>query len=304
MPLLRTTSQHRIWIVSLFCYMLLFCSISAGETGRELLWPEGAPDAKGTSDDDMPILTIYRPAANAATGAAIIVCPGGGYAHLAVVHEGEDIAIWLNSIGITAAVLEYRHSTRGYGHPAPLHDAQRAIRSIRSRAGELNINPERVGILGFSAGGHLASTAATHFDYGDPGASDPVERISCRPDFAVLCYAVIAFDEPYTHKGSQRNLIGEDAPAELIRSLSNEKQVTAETPPTFLFHTDGDTGVPAENSVYFYLALRAAGVPAEMHIYRSGRHGVGLGREISGTSDWSHACERWMRGLGLLSREE
>jgi acetyl esterase/lipase len=282
--------------------MLLFCSICAGEDRREPLWPEGAPDAKGTSEDDTPTLTIYRPAANAATGAAVIVCPGGGYGHLAVVHEGVDIAIWLNSIGVTAAVLEYRHQNRGYGHPAPLHDAQRAIRTIRSRAGDMDIDPGRIGILGFSAGGHLASTAATHFDHGDPGASDPVERISCRPDFAVLCYAVIAFDEPYSHKGSQRNLIGEDAPVELIRNLSNEKQVTAETPPTFLFHTDEDTAVPAENSVNFYLALRRAGVPGELHVYRSGRHGIGLGRDIPGTADWSQTCERWMMGLGLLTR--
>jgi acetyl esterase/lipase len=174
---------------------------------------------------------------------------------------------------------------------------------VRARADEWKIDPKRIGVMGFSAGGHLASTAATHFDPGKPDAEDPIERVSCRPDFAILCYAVIAFDEPYTHRGSQRNLLGEDPDPELVRSLSNEKQVTPETPPTFLFHTDEDTGVPAENSVQFYLALRRAKVPAEMHIYRQGRHGLGLAPDTPGTSNWPKECEDWMRGLGLLDRK-
>ena len=197
---------------------------------------------------------------------------------MAVDHEGRQIAEWLNSIGVAGFVLEYRHHGRGYRHPAPLDDAQRAIRTVRARAAEWKVDPQRIGIMGFSAGGHLASTAGTHFDRGNPAAEDPIARASCRPDFLILCYAVIAFGEPYTHRGSQENLIGKNAPADLVRSLSNEKQVTKETPPTFLFHTDADTAVPAENSIYFYLALRKAGVPAELHVFRPGQHGLGLAK--------------------------
>jgi len=266
----------------------------------ELLWPNGAPDAKGDAAADKPTLTFYLPEADKATGAAVVICPGGGYGGLAVGHEGHDIAQWFQSMGVAGVILEYRMRGRGYGHPVPLHDAQRAIRTVRSRAKELRIDPQKIGIMGFSAGGHLASTAGTHFDAGNPQSPDPIERVSCRPDFMILCYAVIAFGEPHTHYGSQHNLIGKDADPELVRSLSNEKQVTPETPPTFLFHTDADTGVPSENSVYFYLALRKAKVPAEMHIYRTGPHGVGLGKNIPGTCQWSKACEEWLRGQGLL----
>ena len=200
-------------------------------------------------------------------------------------------------------VLEYRHHGRGYEHPAPLQDAQRAIRTVRARAEEFKIDPRRIGVLGFSAGGHLASTAGTHFDRGDPSAADPIERASCRPDFMVLCYAVIALGEPYSHGGSQNNLLGKNPPLELVRSLSNEKQVTKDTPPTFLFQTDEDKAVPAENSVYFYLALRKAGVPAELHIFRTGRHGLGLAANTPGTSEWPKCCENWLRGQGFLGKK-
>lgn len=229
-----------------------------------------------------------------------MVCPGGGYGFLAVGHEGKDIAEWFNGMGVAAMILEYRHRNRGYGHPAPLQDAQRAIRTVRARADELKIDPQKIGIMGFSAGGHLASTAGTHFDKGNPDAKDPVERVSCRPDFMILCYPVIALGEAFTHRGSQHNLIGKDADPELVRSLSNEKQVTAETPPTFLFHTDEDRGVPAENSVFFYLALRRAKVPAELHVFRPGGHGLGLAPKTPGTSIWPKCCEAWLRGQGLL----
>jgi len=205
-------------------------------------------------------------------------------------------------MGVAGFIVDYRHRRKGYGHPAPLQDAQRAIRTVRARGKPWGVEPDRIGVMGFSAGGHLASTAGTHFDSGDPDAADPVQRVSCRPDFMILCYPVIAFDEPFTHKGSQRNLLGDDADPALVRSLSNEKQVTPETPPTFLFHTDEDKGVPSENSVFFYLALRRAGVPAELHVYRAGRHGVGLGRDLPGTGTWPERCEDWMRGLGLLDK--
>lgn len=282
--------------------LLLTCGAlsTAAEPTKELLWPDGAPGAKGDRPEDKPTLTFCLPAKDKATGTAVVVCPGGGYGHLATGHEGSDIAAWFNEMGVAAVILEYRHRNRGYGHPAPLKDAQRAIRTVRARAKELGVDPAKIGIMGFSAGGHLASTAGTHFDQGDADAEDPIERVSCRPDFMILCYPVVAFDEPYTHYGSQRNLIGENPDPELVRSLSNEKQVTAETPPTFLFHTDEDTAVPSENSVYFYLALRKAKVPAELHVFRTGRHGLGLARDVPGTKAWPQCCREWMRGRGLL----
>jgi len=282
---------------------LLASPILAAEPKVELLWPDGAPGAKGERPEDKPALTIYLPEEAKATGTAVCICPGGGYGFLAVDHEGHQIARWFNAMGVAGFIVDYRHRNKGYGHPAPLQDAQRAIRTVRARADEWGINPKQIGVMGFSAGGHLASTAATHFDSGNAQAQDPIERASCRPDFAILCYAVIMFDEPYTHRGSQRNLLGDAPDPGLVRSLSSEKQVTPETPPTFLFHTDEDTGVPPENSVYFYLALRRAKVPAEMHIYREGRHGLGLAPDMPGTGNWPKQCEDWMRGLGLLEKK-
>ena len=236
-------------------------ALLADEPKVELLWPQGAPGAVGNEDGDKPTLTIWQPSTEKATGCAIVICPGGGYGHLAVDHEGKQIAEWLNSLGVTAFMLKYRLAPR-YRHPAPLMDAQRAIRTVRARAAEFKVDPQRVGILGFSAGGHLTSTAATHFDNGKSDAQDAIEKVSCRPDFAVLCYPVISFTTPYTHVGSRENLLGKDADAKLIESLSNELQVTDKTPPTFLFHTNEDAGVVPENSVLFYLALRKAKVPA------------------------------------------
>ena len=277
--------------------------LAAAGPNVELLWPHGAPGAKGDAAADKPTLTIYLADEAKANGAAVVICPGGGYGGLAVDHEGHAIAKWLNSIGAAGFICEYRHRGKGYGHPAPLQDAQRAIRTVRARAAEWKIDPARIGIIGFSAGGHLASTAGTHFDEGDPSVQDPIARASCRPDFLILCYPVIAFDEPFTHRGSQRNLLGNDADPALVRSLSNEKQVTSRTPPTFLFHTDADKGVPAENSVVFYLALRRAGVPAELHVFQRGRHGLGLAADTPGTSAWPKCCQAWLRGRGLLEKE-
>ena len=287
----------------LFSLLLLFAVndlLLAEQPKVELLWPRGAPGAKGEQPADKPTLIIFLPEEAKAVGTAVVICPGGGYGGLAVDHEGRQIAQWFNQFGVAGFMLEYRHRGRGYGHPAPLQDAQRAIRTVRARAAEWKIAPDRIGIMGFSAGGHLASTAGTHFDKGDPNSADPIERASCRPDFLILCYPVIAFDEPYTHRGSQVNLLGKNADPALVRSLSNEKQVTAETPPTFLFHTDADSGVPAENSVQFYLALRRAHVPAEMHIYRAGQHGLGLAAGVHGTSTWPDRLKDWMQVQTLL----
>ncbi|WP_246119996.1 alpha/beta hydrolase [Blastopirellula retiformator] len=273
----------------------------AAEPKRELLWPAGAPGAKGEAENDKPVVTIYLADGANKTDCGVVVLPGGGYGHLALGHEGVDIAKWYNSFGVSAFVVEYRHSGKGYAHPAPMQDAQRAIRMVRAGAKEFGVSPDKIGVMGFSAGGHLASTVATHFDGGDAQSADPIARVSSRPDFAILCYPVIAFDQPFTHRGSQRNLIGQNPDPELVKSLSNELQVTSDTPPTFLFHTSEDTGVPPQNSIVFYEALQKAKVPAEMHIFAKGRHGVGLAANIPGTNAWPKLCEAWMEGLGVLS---
>lgn len=293
-------------IFSLLAFALLaaFAPILAqapdsGSHPRESLWPQGAPGAAGTEDADKPSLTVYLPQPDKASGAAVVICPGGGYGHLAVDKEGAAIAEWLNSLGVAGFVLRYRIAPR-YHHPAPLQDAQRALRTVRSRAAEWHVDPNRIGIMGFSAGGHLASTAGTHFDKGNPSAEDPIDRVGCRPDFLILCYPVITFTELSRHRGSMRNLLGESPDPKLVENLSNERQVTRETPPTFLFHTNSDTGVPAENSVLFYLALRKAGVPAEMHIYEQGPHGVGLAAADPVLSSWPRRCADWMGVRGLL----
>jgi acetyl esterase/lipase len=265
----------------------------------ELLWPDGAPGAVGNEDIDKPTLTPYLVPAGRGTGTAVVVCPGGGYLHLAMDHEGEQVARWLNSLGVEAFVLKYRLGPK-YHHPVELGDAQRAIRTVRARAAEFRVMPDRVGIMGFSAGGHLASTAGTHFDAGKASDADPTERVGSRPDFLILGYPVISFG-PYAHKGSPRALLGDNPDPKLVESLSNELQVTAQTPPTFLFHTTEDKTVPVENSVLFYLALRKAGVPAEMHIYERGPHGVGLAATDEALSTWPGRLADWLRGRGLLN---
>jgi acetyl esterase/lipase len=268
--------------------LLLAGAVALAQTPEtRLLWPNGAPGALGGEDADKPALTICLPPAEKASGAAVVVCPGGGYAHLSMDHEGKQIAEWLNARGIAAFVLRYRLGPR-YRHPIELGDAQRALRMVRALATEFRVAPDRIGVWGFSAGGHLAATLGTHFDAGDPQAVDPVERASCRPDFMILAYAVISMSAQYTHGGSLRNLLGDSPDPKLVESLSNEKQVTSQTPPTFLFQTDSDRVVPSENSVLFYLALRKAGVPAELHIYERGNHGVGL------------AQQDWLRNRGAI----
>jgi len=252
----------------------------------------------------MSVLRVYPAPPELATGAGIVVCPGGGYWLHATDHEGQQVAKWLNRIGVSAFVLHYRLGKQ-HPHPAPLQDAQRALRHVRAHATELGVAPDRIGIMGFSAGGHLASTAATHFDAGDPASADPVERVSSRPDFAILGYPVITLSEPFRHDGSRRNLLGDRADdPELVDALSNEKQVTAETPPTFLFHTTEDGAVPVENSLAFYAALRRAGVPAELHVYQFGPHGVGLAPGDPVLASWTDRLADWLRTTGLLSGAE
>jgi len=280
---------------------------SANQPARpvELLWPGGAPGAVGQEPRDKPTLTVYLPAAERANGTAVIVIPGGGYGFLAIDHEGQQPAEWLNSLGVAAFVLNYRIAPR-YHHPAPLQDAQRAMRTVRARAKEWGLHADRIGTWGFSAGGHLASTVATHFDAGksdseDP-SEDPIDRVSCRPDFLILAYPVITMNPTTTHMGSRRNLLGEEPDPKLASNLSNDTQVRSDTPPTFLFHTNEDKAVQPENSILFYLALRKAGVPAELHIYEKGAHGVGLAAKNPTLSSWPGRLADWLQGRGLIKQ--
>jgi len=315
-------AKHGVRIAVLMCATVLLgaCATwtkSAPQPAQpkvELLWPDGAPGALGNEERDKPSLTIWLPPEEKANGAAVVICPGGGYGALAIDHEGRQVAEWLNSLGVAAFMLKYRLAP-AYHHPAMLQDAQRAIRTVRYWAANpqftiqnstLNIDSNRIGIVGFSAGGHLASTAGTHFDAGNPNAADPIERMSCRPDFMILVYPVVSLSTKYAHGGSRNNLLGKNPDPALVESLSNEKQVTAETPPTFLIHTNADTGVPPENSILFYLALREAKVPAELHIYEKGPHGFGMARDAKRydpvLSTWPDRCAAWMRGRGLLEK--
>jgi len=263
-----------------------------------VLWHGGAPGAVGNETIDIPTLTPYLPPRDKMTGAAIIVCPGGGYTHLAD-HEGGLVAEWLNSLGVTAFVLKYRLGPR-YHHPAPMQDAARAIRIVRARAAEWGLDPQRIGILGFSAGGHLASTAGTHFDSGNPNAADAIERVSSKPNIMILIYPVITMRDK-THAGSRKNLLGDDPAPALVTLLSNDEQVTKETPPAFLVHTSNDDAVPVENSLLFVNALRRASVPFEFHLYERGPHGFGLGGKDPILATWPDRCAGWLRLHGFVS---
>lgn len=247
------------------------------------LWPDGAPGAKGTEPHDIPSVQAYLPKDADAPSAAIVVCPGGGYGGLAP-HEGHDYALWLNKHGIAAFVLKYRLGSKGYRHPMMVNDAARCVRLVRASSEKWKVDPKRVGIMGSSAGGHLASTLLTHFDAGNPSAEDPIEKESSRPDLGILCYPVISMG-PWSHGGSRRNLLGEKPNPKLIWDLSNELQVTPDTPPTFLWHTAEDKAVPVENSLMFAAALQKAGVPMDLHVYQNGRHGIGLANDHPWTKD-------------------
>jgi acetyl esterase/lipase len=264
-----------------------------------VLWPDGAPGAVGSEPLDVPTLTPYLPPKQKASGAAVIVCPGGGYNHLAD-HEGGPVGEWLSTLGITAFVLKYRFGPR-YRHPAPLLDAARAIRTVRARASEWGIDPKRIGILGFSAGGHLAATIGTHFDSGQAEASDPIERVSSRPDLMILIYPVITMRD-FTHSGSKKMLLGDNPSPDMVALLSNDEQVTKDTPPAFLVHTADDPGVPVENSLRFAAALRRNRVAVEIHIYEHGPHGFGLGGSDPILSTWPQRCAEWLRAHGFVSK--
>lgn len=264
------------------------------------LWEGDAPDALGKEAKDIPTLTPYFPPAAKATGAAIIICPGGGYAALAP-HEGVHYALWLNEQGIAGFVLKYRLGSSGYKHPAMMQDALRAIRYVRAHAEKWGLDPNRIGIMGSSAGGHLAATALTHFDGEDTESADPVDRVSSRPDLGVLCYPVITMG-PDTHAGSRHFLLGDDPDPELIELLSNEKQVTDQTPPVFIFHTFKDAAVKLENAMEFAAALRRHRVPFAFHIYSRGAHGMGLGSaqwDPGHRHLWTQECVLWLQEQGF-----
>jgi len=265
-----------------------------------LLWPDGAPGAKGDADIDKPTLTVYLPTGPNATRTGVVIAPGGGYVHLAIAKEGSDYAQWLKARGVAAFVLQYRLGPK-YHYPAELEDAQRAIRMVRAHATEYGIDADRVGMWGSSAGGHLAATAGTHFHAGKPAAVEAIERQGDRPDFLILAYPVITFEAPSLHRGSKLYLLGEHPNPKLVRSLSDETQVTKSTPPTFLFATTDDKTVPVMNSVMFYSALVKAGVPAEMHLFQHGGHGAGLAAANPDLNVWPDLLARWMRERGYMA---
>jgi acetyl esterase/lipase len=293
--------------------LTVFCTLStAGQNTILPLWEDDPPNYRETGEVtiwdtsdivrirnvQLPDIALYLPSKRNATGEAVVICPGGGYARLAYDWEGSDVARWLSSQGIAAFVLKYRlpgSKSNIVPHKSPLLDAQRAIRLVRFNAKLWNVDPGKVGIMGFSAGGHLASTLSTHYDAGNPDSSDPVDMVSCRPDFSILVYPVISFSSEFSHSGSRKNLIGEDADQELARYYSNELQVTGDTPPAILIHSQDDQGVPVENSILYYKALRVNNIPSELHIYPYGGHGYSLANGKGHLSTWPDRVIQWIR---------
>ncbi|MGI9240646.1 MAG: alpha/beta hydrolase [Verrucomicrobiales bacterium] len=283
--------MNRIFLGCL--YNLIFVGIAVAEPTEIPLWPDGlGGDGAGEVS-----LFAHLPDAGEGLRPAIVVCPGGGYGGVVMSYEGNEVAEWFADLGFAAFVLRYRVAP--HHHPAQMHDVQRAMQFVRAGAADYSIDPQRIGVIGFSAGGHLAAMAGTKFAEADPASPDPVMRVSSRPDFMILAYPVISTEEGVGHAGSTRNLLGSDPSDELLESMSLEKQVTAETPPTFIFQTDQDKIVPAENSILFYSALRRAGVSAEFHSFREGPHGVGLGRH-EGSKIWSKLLQIWLERSAYL----
>lgn len=272
------------------------------------LWPEGVPGAKDVgpevlkdgrlSNVSVPTLTYLAPAVDRPNGTAVIIAPGGGYAVLSFEREGIQYGRWLGSHGVTTFVLKYR--LREFGHPAPLQDVLRAVRLVRTHAAELGVDPNRIGVMGSSAGGHLAASAGTLFDHADGRTGAELDATPARPDFLILMYPVITLDDPVAHAGSRRSLLGAQPTADQIQLLSVEKQITASTPPTLLIHTQEDKSVPVENSLLFYQALTRAGVPAELYAFERGSHGMGMRAGLGTASDWPARAAEWLRARGLL----
>jgi acetyl esterase/lipase len=257
------------------------------------LWSNGAPGKLRDRPQDIPTLTAYLPAPELRNGASMLILPGGGYENLAD-HEGAGYAEWFVKQGVACYVLEYRLASSGYRHPAMLQDVTRGLRMVRAFARRDGLDPTRIGIIGSSSGGHLAARLLTHFEAGNPAAPDLVERESSRPDLGILCYPVITMGE-FTHAGSHQNLLGDNPPADLVVLLSNEKHVTAQTPPCFIWSTGEDKLVPVENSLMFADALRRAGVPFDLHIFEQGEHGLGMGRRGPPAPPWTDPLLFWLR---------
>ncbi|MCW3114687.1 MAG: alpha/beta hydrolase [Segetibacter sp.] len=301
--------------VTLFSTFIVLSTLVNAQEITVSLWPAGKlPNYQKTTETEKsdstdivriskvqnPEIAVFLPSKKHATGQAVVICPGGGYGILAYNWEGTDVAKWLNSKGITGIVLKYRlpnSKSNIVPDKSPLMDAQRAIRMVRANADKWNLKKDKIGIMGFSAGGHLASTAATHFDNGNSNSPDSVERYSSRPDFAILMYPVITMSKPTMHSGSKNSLIGQNANSELSNFYSAELNVTKETPPTFLAHATDDKGVPVENSLMFYQALKDHNIPVEMHLYPKGGHGFGLALGIPETESWTDRCIDWLRNL-------
>lgn len=273
------------------------------------LWPEGVPNAKPelgeeinteshTSNVSVPTLTFYAPAVDRPNGTAVIICPGGGYTNLSIAREGVQYANWLSTLGVTSFVLKYRMAE--FGHPAPLQDVLRAVRILRSRAADFKINPDRIGVMGSSAGGHLCASAGTLFNHAAGKTGAPLDAVNARPDFLILMYPVITMKDPFAHAGSRKSLLGAHPSAELLQLMSVEDQVTSATPPTLLIHTQEDRSVPVENSIVFYQALTRAHVPAEMYLFERGSHGMGMRDGLGTASNWPKRAEAWLRARGLL----
>jgi acetyl esterase/lipase len=289
---------------STLAVMLLFSSLILGRAEIQApvpLWPAGAPGALGTNENDIPTITAYLPDAGTSAGAAMVICPGGGYAGLAG-HEGRDYALWLNQHGVAGFVLKYRLGSHGYRHPSMLLDAARAVRWVRAHASDFKLDAHRIGIMGSSAGGHLASTLLTHFDGGNTNSADRVEQQSSRPDLGILCYPVISMGE-FTHHGSRENLLGQNPVPEDVKLLSNELQVTPQTPPCFIWTTFEDDVVPMENTTMFAEALRKNHVPFDLHVYQKGGHGMGLGDKppFAHPHPWAADCLVWLKVQGFVS---
>lgn len=302
------------------CGLLFICHFIVFYIGAQpvtiKLWPNGAPGSKVATDYiektisergitlvekvSTPELSVFLPKPDIANGTAVLIIPGGGYMRVAIEHEGYDIAKWLNSLGIVGIVLKYRlpsdvimiDKTIG-----PLQDAQEAMRVIRRNAEKWKIDPQKVGVLGFSAGGHLSATLSTHYD---EKVYEITDNTVVRPDFSILIYPVITFDASYTHMGSRINLVGENPEEDIIKNFSNEMQVNAETPPAFLVHSSDDRIVPSQNSIAYYLQLQKNKIPAELHIFQKGGHGYGLAVDKGTESEWPALCANWLKAMGFL----